>query len=92
MRKTKAKDFSAFTEMVDAMLQPRKLVEGCRDCEKIRMKPVKAFAVVRGNRLQGHAAGNMEVILVMPSKKIAKKYWRRGLDRIARVEIREVES
>jgi hypothetical protein len=65
------------------------LISSCQGCEEIRMKPVKAWAVVRNQRLHGQASDNLDVILVMSNKPTARKYCMRN-DRIARVEIREV--
>lgn len=72
-------------------LRIMELSEGCPDCEKIRMKPVKAWAVVRDRNLQGQATDDMYVMLVMPTKDEAKKHCVDHIDRVARVEIREVE-
>lgn len=70
----------------------RKFVASCDSCEKIRMKPVRAWAVVRDQRLQGQASLDFYVILVQPTKQAAKKRCVPGLDRVARVEIIEVEE
>lgn len=65
------------------------LSDGCPDCEKVRMKPVKAWAVVRNSRLQDQRSDDLDVILVMSNKAKAKSYCMRN-DRVARVEIREI--
>lgn len=67
-----------------------KFVAGCETCEEIRMKPVKAWAVVRNQRLQGKLTNGLDVTLVMPTKQGAMKY-KLTDDRVARVEIREIE-
>lgn len=67
-----------------------KLVEGCPTCESIRMKPAKAWAVVRDRSLQGEATGDMYVMLVFQTKDEARKRCVDRIDRVARVEIREV--
>lgn len=66
-----------------------KLVTGCPECERIRMKPVKAWAVVRNRGLQGKITNGEDVLLVLPTKKGALKY-KLTDDRVARVEIREI--
>lgn len=67
-----------------------KPVDGCQDCEATRMKPVKAWAVIRDGHLQEQSCDGMYPLLVMSTKKGALKYKYLAGDRVAQVEIREV--
>lgn len=67
-----------------------KPIDGCQDCEAIRMKPVKAWAVIRDGLLQGQAGDDGSVLLVLPTKAQAKKYKYLAGDRVVKVEIQEV--
>lgn len=91
-RKRQRKHCVAASKLIERNLRQLKYVSDCSSCEEIRMKPVRAWAVVRDQRLQGQASLDFYVILVQPTRKAAKKRCVPGLDRVARVEIREVEE
>lgn len=81
---------AATSKDVSKSMKKLKFIDGCQVCEGGRMEPVKAWAVIRDGFLQGHAADNGSVHLVLPTKAQAKKYKYLAGDRIAKVEIREI--
>lgn len=79
----------ACSQLIERNFRRLKLVSGCDACEEVRMRPVKAWAVVRNKHLQGKITNGMDVLLVLSTKKDALKY-KLTDDRVVRVQIREV--